>query len=192
MVSNVLSTTLQIVLFRAGPQDFPHLPQWTRTICVAGATPVFLVYSMALAPTMALVMAAATVLGMAMVTRGLLRARGLGDRFTQTFHTLLCSNALLTALMVLPFAQVAPVLAQIAADPNALQGPEPPSLPGGPILIMNILNIWNFIVTAHVFRHATGTSFGLGLLFALLAAAVVLGTVLIFGTLFGALVGSPS
>lgn len=190
MLANLFSVTLQVLLFRAGPQDFPYLPQWTRTICVIGGTPVFLVYSMALAPAMALVMAAATVLGMALVTRGILRARKLEARFTQTLHTLLCAGGLITLMMVPAFAQVAPKLAEIAANPEAF-GPDapPPDLPQGPVLIMNLLNIWNFLVSAHVFRQAANSGFGLGLLFALLAAAVILGTVLMLGSLFGAVLG---
>lgn len=189
MLANLFSATLQVLLFRAGPQDFPYLPQWTRTVCVLGGTPVFMVYAMALAPAMALVMAAATVLGAALVTRGILRARKLEARFTQTLHTLLCAGGLITLLMVPAFAQVAPKLAEIAANPEAYGPDNPPELPQGPVLIMNLLNVWNFLVTAHVFRHAANCGFGLGLLFALLAAAVILGTVLMFGSLFGAVLG---
>lgn len=192
MLSNVFSATLQVVLFRGGPQDFPFLPNQMATLCVLGGTPVFLVYSMALSPLLAGVMAAATVLGLMMATRGLLKARGMEARFTQTYHTLLCASGFLTLLMAPAFAQVAPKLAEIAANPEALQGPEPPQLPGGPVLIMNLLNIWNFLVTAHVFRHACNTGFALGLLFALLAAAVVLGTVLVAGMVFGALLGATA
>jgi hypothetical protein len=190
MLATLFSVTLQVLLFRAGPQDFPYLPQWTRTFCVLGATPVFMVYALALAPAMALVMAAATVLGMALVTRGILRARKLDARFTQTLHTLLCTGGFITLLMVPAFAQVAPKIAEIAANPEAF-GPDapPPELPQGPVLIMNLLNVWNFLVTAQVFRHAANSGFGMGLLFALLAAAVILGTVLMFGSLFGALLG---
>ncbi|ULQ47083.1 hypothetical protein JN531_002075 [Flagellatimonas centrodinii] len=192
MFAQALSVTLKVLLFRAGPQDFPFLPQWTRTVCVLGATPVFFVYALALAPTLALIMATATVVGMALATRGILRVRKVEDRFTQTFQTLLCANAVLTALMAIPFAQVAPILLELAADPELATGAmAAPDLPGGPVLLMNLLNVWNFVVSAHIFRHATNSGFGAGLLWAFAVVAVTMTCVLVFGTLVGSLlVGS--
>ncbi len=192
MIAQAFSATLKIVLFRAGPQDFPFLPQWTRTICVIGATPVFFVYALALSPALALIMATATVVGVALATRVILRVRNMEARFIQTFQTLLCTSALLTALMAIPFSQVAPQLVELASDPEAMAAGTPPDLPGGAVLVMNLLNIWNFLVTAHVFRHATNSGMAMGLVWAFAAAAVMLASVLLFGSLLGALVvGSP-
>ena len=188
MIAQALSTTLKIILFRAGPQDFPFLPQWTRTICVIGATPVFFVYALALSPTLALIMASATVVGVALATRMILRVRSLEARFTQTFQTLLCTSEVLTALMAIPFSQVAPQLVELASDPEAMAAGAQPDLPGGPVLLMNLLNIWNFLVTAHVFRQATNSGMAMGLVWAFAAAAVMLACVLLFGSLLGALV----
>ena len=90
------------------------------SICVIGATPVFFVYALALSPTLALIMASATVVGVALATRMILRVRSLEARFTQTFQTLLCTSAVLTALMAIPFSQVAPQLVELASDPEAM------------------------------------------------------------------------
>ncbi len=184
MSVNVLARTLDLVLFRTGPQDFPFMPTRHVMVGVAGGAPVFMVYSLALNPIIALSMALGTVLGIFLATRLILRWRKLEARFTQTAHSLLCASALLTILMILPFSQIAPALTAFAADP---ENATPPDIPTMPVLIMNLLNAWNFLITANIFRHATGSGFGMGLLYSLMSSAVVLGLVLTFGSLLGAM-----
>ncbi|MFP5358703.1 MAG: hypothetical protein ACLGHI_09650 [Gammaproteobacteria bacterium] len=189
MFQQIARCTFLLLTFRAGPQDLPYLPQYTYRFCLAGGIPVFMVYSMALPPGLALVMAASTVLGMGLVTYLILRLRGLEPRFTQTFHALLASNGLLTLLMVPPFALVAPQIIELASNPDLLQDPQAARLPGGPVFLMNLLNLWNFAVTAGIFRHAANVAFGWGILLALLAAFSVLMVVLMLGILGGSLLG---
>lgn len=189
MLQQIARCTFQLLTFRAGPQDLPYLPQYGGRLCLLGALPVFMVYSMALPAGLALLMAASTVFGMGLVTYLILRLRRLEPRFTQTFHSLLLSNGLLTLLMVPAFAMVAPQVIELASNPDLLQDPEAARLPGGPVFLMNLLNLWNFAVTANIFRHATNVAFGWGVLLALLAAFSVLMVVLLLGTLGGSLLG---
>ena len=73
---------------------------------------------------------------------------------------------------------------ELAANPEA---PVPTDIPGLPVMIMNVLNIWNFLITANVYRHATDRGFAMGLLYSLMSSGVVLATVLSFGLLLGGL-----
>jgi hypothetical protein len=184
MSVNVLGKTFELALLRAGPQDFPFMPNRHVMFGVVAGTPVFMVYSLALSPVIALSMALGTVLGIFLATRLILRWRKLDGRFAQTAHALMCTNALLTVLMILPFSQIAPLLSELAANPEA---PVPTDIPGLPVMIMNVLNIWNFLITANVYRHATDRGFAMGLLYSLLSSGVVLATVLSFGLLLGGL-----
>lgn len=184
MSVNVLRRTLDLVLFRAGPQEFPFMPGRHVTLGAVGGTPVFMVYSLALNPIIALSMALGTVLGIFLATRLILRWRQLDARFTQTAHALLCSSAFMTLLMILPFSQIAPILSEMAADPEAAT---PPDIPAIPVLVMNVLNAWNFLITANVYRHATDRGFAMGLLYSLLSSGMVLATVLGFGLVLGSL-----
>ena len=184
MSVNVLGKTFELALLRAGPQDFPFMPNRHALFGVVGGTPVFMVYSLALSPVIALSMALGTVLGIFLATRLILRWRKLDGRFAQTAHGLMCTNALLTVLMILPFSQIAPLLSELAANPEA---PVPTDIPGLPVMIMNVLNIWNFLITANVYRHATDRGFAMGLLYSLMSSGVVLATVLSFGLLLGGL-----
>ncbi len=127
--------------------------------------------------------------GMALVARALLRARDLLNRFHQTFAALMLTTALLTLMLAPLFAQIAPVLREIAADPQLLEKPEALQLPGGTAFLMNLLNIWNFAVTASIFRQSANVNLWVGLLVTLLAAFMVLMLVAFAGSLAAALFG---
>ena len=83
MSVNVLGKTFELALLRAGPQDFPFMPNRHALFGVVGGTPVFMVYSLALSPVIALSMALGTVLGIFLATRLILRWRQLDARFTR-------------------------------------------------------------------------------------------------------------
>jgi hypothetical protein len=189
MLASILSRTFDLVMFRAGPQDFPFLAGRHATIAVVAGSPIFMVYSMALTPLVALAMAAGSVLGVFLAAKLILRWRKLDARFTQTAHAQLAVTAFLTALMILPFAQIAPLLAEMAANPGM---ETPPDVPAGPVLIMNALNLWGFMVTANIYRHATDSGFAMGLLYSLTNTAVVLATVLMLGSVLGAVAPGPA
>src|SRR3546814_15048117 len=81
--------------------------------------------------------------GMALATRAILRTRQLDARYHQTFAALLATNAALTFLLVPFFAQIAPMLRELASHPEMLEHPESVKLPPGIAFIMNALNLWS-------------------------------------------------
>src|SRR3546814_14647424 len=87
----------------------------------------------------ALVMAITMVGGMALATRAILRTRQLDARYHQTFAALLATNAALTFLLVPFFAQIAPMLRELASHPEMLEHPESVKLRPGMAFIMNAL-----------------------------------------------------
>jgi len=190
MFAQVLAVTLRILGFRAGPQDFPFEPRLTTPLMLFAGLANFLVFAQVLPVASALAMAAAMIGGTALVTRSVLRARDLASRFNQTFNALLATAAVLTLLLLPLFAQVAPALREIAAKPELLEQPDALQLPQGVVFAMNLLNFWNFAVTAHIFRHAANVQLWVGVIIALIIAFVVLFFVAFAGTFVGALFGA--
>ncbi|WP_420465144.1 hypothetical protein [Panacagrimonas sp.] len=189
MFQSVLNATVNLLLFRIGPQDFPFDINLTRVLVPAAALANYAVLVMAVNPVVAAAMSIAVVMGTAMAAHLILRARKLEARFTQTYHAMLAVSTLLTLGLVLPFSQIAPELEKLAQNPEALETASL-DIPGWAALTMNALNIWNFVVNAHILRHAAGMGIGGGLLLALLVAFGVLMFVLFFATLAGMLVGA--
>lgn len=186
-----MMAALRILAFRAGPQDFPFSPQLMQMLAPLAMAANYLVFVQVLPWGMSAAMAFAMVGGMGMVTGTLLRSRGHAPRFVQTFSALLATNALLTLMLVPAFIQIAPKLMELANNPELMNKPEQLNMPQGPVFLMNLLNIWNFAVTAAIFRHAAQISMGFSLLVAILAALVVAFTVVVFGSLAGAVFGVP-
>lgn len=189
MLSQMIKVTCRILVFRAGPQDLPYAPRYTAALVLFGAVANVAVFLQMLAPPIALAMAAGMVGGVALVTRSVLAARHMQNRYSQTFQAMLATGAVLTLLLVPPFAQIAPFLQQVAANPELLEHPETLNMPQGPVLLINLLNIWNFAVTAHIFRHAVEVRLAWGVLIALVAAFAVLFVVAFAGTLAGGIAG---
>lgn len=189
MFAQVFAVTLRILGFRAGPQDFPYDPRLTAPLALLAVAANFLIFVQVLPAPSSAAMAAAMVGGTALVARSVLRARGLLGRFTQTFNALMATAALLTLLLLPLFAQVAPALREIAAQPELLENPDALKLPQGVVFLMNLLNFWNFAVTAHILRHAANVQLWVGILIALIIAFVVLFFVAFAGTFVGALFG---
>ena len=190
MIGNALRLTLHILLFRAGPQDFPFDPLLTRFLLPFGVLANYAVFAMVLPPGLAVAMAAAMIGGVAIATRLILRARQLDGRFMQTWHSLLACTGTLTLLLIPPFAQIAPEFSRLAENPELAAQNNPVQLPAGPSFIMNILNVWNFAVTAHIYRHAANVNLWIGALLALLVAISTLMFVVFFGSLAGVLLGA--
>lgn len=187
MFQQALQTTFRILAFRAGPEDMPYSADLTRVLLPAAVVANFWVFSMALPLAMAVAMAFAMVGGMALATHGLLRARGLQARYQQTFSALLAVNALLTLLLIPPFSQVAPAILEAAKNPELLQDPEQLKLPQGAVLLMNLLNFWNFGVNAHILRNAMNVNLLVGILLTLVMMFIALFAVLFGGSLAASL-----
>ncbi|HEY9545863.1 MAG TPA: hypothetical protein VIR56_07640 [Solimonas sp.] len=190
MLASLFSATLRILFFRAGPQDFPYDPRLTAPLAVSAGLANGLMFMQVLPIGAALVMAITMVGGMALATRAILRTRQLDARYHQTFAALLATNAALTFLLVPFFAQIAPMLRELASHPEMLEHPESVKLPPGIAFIMNALNLWSFAVTASIFRHAANVSMALGLLIALVIAVGLLFFVAFAGSFAGMLFGA--
>lgn len=190
MFAQVFAVTLRILGFRAGPQDFPYDPRLTAPLALLAGLANFLVFVQVLPMASSAAMAAAMVGGTALVTRSVLRARGLLERYNQTFNALLATAAVLTLLLLPLFSQVAPMLREIAVKPELLEQPDALQLPQGIVFAMNLLNFWNFAVTAYIFRHAANVQLWVGVLIALIIAFVVLFFVAFAGSIAGALFGT--
>ncbi|MBI3170980.1 MAG: hypothetical protein HYZ32_00110 [Hydrocarboniphaga effusa] len=189
MFAQVIAVTFRILGFRAGPQDFPYDPKLTWPLAATAAAANFLIFVQVLPIASSVALAAAMVGGTALVTHSVLRARALLSRFNQTLNALLATTALLTLMLLPLFAQVAPALREIAAQPELLENPDALKLPQGAVFLMNLLNFWNFAVTAHILRHAANVQLWIGIVIALIIAFVALFLVAFAGTFAGALFG---
>ena len=191
MFSEALNAALRILFFRAGPQDFPYNSGVRPLLLVLAVAANTLMFAQVLPKSMAVGLSLAMVGGMALVVRWTLRLRNLSNRFQQTFDALLATTLLLTLAMLPAFSQVAPQLLDLTKHPELLQNPDAVKLPAMPVLFMNLLNMWNFAVTAHIFRHAAGVNLFVGFVIAFVAASIMLLVGVMGGTLTGALFGVP-
>ena len=174
MLNPIVAATLRILLFRAGPQDFPHAPQLVATMPALAASAYFAVFVLTIPPGAAAALALVSVGALALVTHSLLSARRLVNRFQQTFHALLATGLVLTLASIPPAVALAPVLKRVAANPELLQQPGAVQIPAAASLLIIVLNLWNFAVYAHIFRHAADTRPAVGVLIALFVALSVL------------------
>lgn len=174
MFNQAARVALRILLFRAGPQDFPHAPQLVLPLPAIATAAYFAVFVTLLPAGVSLVIALASVGALALVTHSLLSARSRAARFQQTFHALLATGTVLTLASIPAMSALAPALQQIAANPELLKQPGAVQTPAAASLLLNALNLWNLAVYAHIFRHATETRLWTGLLMALFVAFSVL------------------
>lgn len=189
MFASAFAATLRILFFRAGPQDFPHSSQLTPWAIGLALLANLSVFAQAMPLPLAAVMGGAMIAGMALATRIVLRARQMDARYNQTFNALLFTSACLTLLLAPPFAAVAPLLKEMAAKPELFEQPDQLKFPQGPVFLMNLLNFWNFAVTANIYRHATNTHLAVGVFIALVVALSVMFFVVLASSLIGGLLG---
>lgn len=182
MLSSNAAIVLRIMLFRAGPQDLPYSAALTRLVVPATIAALFLQYRLTLPTLQAAVHALAAVAVVAAYTHLLLQARGLLNRLQQTLNSLYITGSAMTLLLLPMLSALAPHMLRIAENPELARS-EP--LPGIPALAVVALSVWNFLISAHIYRHALDTRFGVGALVALLGVIV---TISIAGAL-SALVG---
>ena len=169
MSNQALATVLRILLFRAGPQDFPYSVATTRAIVPLTVLVWSLQYRLTLPIAQAIVQALASLAVLAAFSYVLLQKRGLLNRLRQTLDSLYLSDALLTLLLLPPLSLIAPQMIRIADNPELARS-EP--LPALPALAVMTVSLWNFLVSAHIYRHALNTHFGVGALTSLLATLV--------------------
>lgn len=190
MFRTVLIATLNLLLFRIGPQEFPYEPRLTGVLAPTAALVQYAISMMVMPPGLAAASALATIMGLAIATHMLLRARHVEARFMQTYHSLLAVNSLLTLATWLPFGELAPELMKISRNPAVTDTGVNIQLPNGPLFLMFALVIWNFIANANIFRHSANLSVGVGLFVALLVSVGVQMFVLFFASAALAIFGS--
>lgn len=189
MLASLFNVTLRALILRAGPQDFPFDPRLTAPLALFAGAANAAMFAQVLPLGSAVAMAAALVAGLALITRTLLRMRKLEARAQQTLAALLATNALLTLALVPLFMQVAPVFKLIAENPALLEQPDAVKMPQGIAFVMNVLNLWSFVVTASIFRHAANVSLGIGFLLAFVSALSLLMFVGVAGSIAGVIFG---
>ena len=182
MPNQIAATALRILLFRAGPQDFPYSETLSRAIVPLTALVWFLQYRLTLPLVQALVQAMASLAVLASFSYVVLQKRGLLNRLRQTLDSLFLTDAALTVVLLPPLSVLAPHMLRIADNPE-LAKTEP--LPALPALAVIALSLWNFLVSAHIYRHALNTGFGMGSLAALMAAVVTVSVASAVGALLG-------
>lgn len=182
MLTQAAAVALRIALFRAGPQDLPFAPQLTRATVPLAVAAAFLHYRLTRPEIAAVVHALAWVAALALFTHLVLQSRGLVNRFRQTFDSLLLVDSAMTVLMLPALAALAPHMARIAENPEAQQTVPLPALP---LLAVLVMSLWNFLVSAHIYRNALDAPPGVGALVALLGVIV---TVSLAGAV-GAMIG---
>lgn len=190
MLSQVVNVTLRMMIFRAGPQDLPFAPAMTRVLIVVAVLANAALASITLSPGLGLLSAIGAIFGLSVATRSLLRLRKLDNRYQQTFHALLTTGIAFAVLMYVPMSQLMPQIMKIAQNPALMEkGPNAVDLPGFAVLSFDLLVIWNFMVTAHIYRHAAGLRLAAGMLVAILVSVSLLMFVGMTTSVFGALLG---
>ncbi len=146
-----LTLLFKICLFRKGPQDIPHSQQLLRLSTIAYVLVSYLVIQISAEGLRIPLQIAAELLitfGFAALILGL---AGKFQRFTQTTTTFLSTDALISIFAM-------PIIATLNLDASNILA----------IFAMLALMIWNWLITAHIIRHALDKSFSFALGIALL------------------------
>lgn len=185
-----ISVTLRILFFRAGPQDLPFWPQATVGVAAAAVGANYLAFVQAVPGWLSLLLGLIAVGTLVQITRAVLRGRGLESRSAQTLQALLGTTTLLTLALIPVTRELGPVLSQIAADPTLIEKPGAVVIPMGALWTALLLNIWNFAVTAFIFRHAVNLKMGGSLVLTLVLVLTVSLVVNIAGQVLAGLTGA--
>lgn len=188
MLNQIAAVTLRLLLFRAGPQDFPYSPQMAYTMPAVTACAYVAFWAIILPPGPAIAIAVAGVGSLALVTHSLLSARGVANRFLQTYHALLATTGALTLLLTLPALALAPALREIIANPDLLKQPDRVQVSGAASYMVNAIELWAFAVYAHILRQATDARLLVGILVALFAVFSVILLTMVAAALIAPLV----
>jgi hypothetical protein len=211
MLPQAFWTSLRILFFRSGPEDFPYDPGRSLSIaCIAFGLLANAALAMAMGelavrmhavtiPTtvvLAIAVAVASVLAMGLFTRLALQVRQLDNRYQQTFNALLMTSSILSLALVPLVHLLAPLMPiaqelneKLAANPGLAQDPDTLSaLPGWSVLLMLVmpwLVVWQFAVTSFIYRRAANVRTGGGILIALLCVFSIASFKALFAALFG-------
>jgi hypothetical protein len=169
MLQKLPSAIVNLMLFRQGPQDFPWDGRIHPGLVMLAGLAIALRLALAMPIGVAAVTAMAYVGALATGARIVLRTRRLDNRFQQTYHALVATMGAFNLMMLWPFAEIAPALAQLmtAAEAGKSTADVHVDLPMASVGLIAFLEIWSLAVWAWIFRHAADVSAGSGLFIAL-------------------------
>jgi hypothetical protein len=173
MLTDAAWRTLQILLFRAGPQDFPYSVTLTRALSMACAVAIALLLQMLVPGAIALLLGMVATGVVAIVTRTLLTARKLENRFHQTCGALMGVGIVYSLLMLPILMQTAPEFLKIVNDPAVVQrmqeGQAPQiAVPMSVAFGWDVIFFWSIAVAANVYRQAANVNALVAILIVLL------------------------
>jgi len=169
MVANAAWRTLQILVFQAGPQDFPYSPQLSRVLAALCAIASALLLRILVPTPVAIAVAIVSVAVVASLSQALLNLRKLPNRFDQTFGALMATG-IAFCIITLPVAwQSAPEFLRVMNDPTLLErsrtgGMPEIQVPMSVALGWDIVFFWSIAVFANIFRQAADFSAAAGVL----------------------------
>ena len=202
MLAQAFQTTLQILLFRAGPEDFPYAEDGRYdTACrVLGVVATAVLFGLVQPLPLAVLDGVVATLVVGLYVKLVLRIRGLEAREQQTRNALLASGSLLMLALALPMAAVMPQMQQFletmaAAQRDAASGAAPKEIapeqmPQVPVLIglaIDLLGLWFAAGATHVLSRATGIPRFAAAMMALLMIGNVMVAMVIAGNLLSAI-----
>jgi hypothetical protein len=173
MMTEAVKATGRILLFRAGPEDFPFdTGTLLLRLCIVFGLIANAAFALVMMPALPALVSSAVVVGaLALSTRWVLRMRKLDNRFQQTFNALLLTTSFHTLLLTPLFAQMAPQMRAwfeaVEQHPDVPQA-WPQDIPTGVSLLFDAIFIWMVSVTLSIYRRAFNVgwagSIGAGLL----------------------------
>ncbi|HWY26254.1 MAG TPA: hypothetical protein VNX47_15120 [Nevskia sp.] len=206
MLPQAFWISLRVLFFRSGPEDLPYDNGRVLSFaCIAfgilansavamvSAQGALETHTLKAMPPFAyiLVVGVAAVLAMGLFTRIALQARQLNNRFQQTFNALLMTSSILSLVMV-PLMQLIipllPLFEKLQAHPELANDPAiVAAVPASSLLLtfpLFCLLIWQFAVTAFIYRRAANVRTGGGILIALLCVFSIASFKSLFSLLF--------
>ena len=141
-----LKLLLNVCLFRKGPQEIPHSIQFLRLSTIVYALISYLLILQSTDSLNALLQLATELIIIFGFATLILSLANKLKRFVQTTSTLLGTDALISTFAI-------PILATLHQDSSNMSA----------IMTMLALMIWNWLVTAHIIRHALDKSFSFAL-----------------------------
>jgi hypothetical protein len=165
MFTQAFWISLRILIFRAGPQDFPF--DTGRRLIAACAGFALLANAVTFlfvaTPAEAIVSALLNIGLMALLTWLTLSSMKLQNRFQQTFNALAVTTSILTLLMLPLLAKVVPVwmtvMDRLAKNPELMSHPEDlpevQAISTASFWLLLVL-LWQLLVTAYIFFKAAG------------------------------------
>lgn len=199
MFNQALHATIQILLFRQGPEDFPYATDGRLdTACTAlGIIATALLFGIVQPLPLALFDGVVATLVVSLYVRLVLRLRGLEARQQQTRNALLATGSLLLLMLWLPMSMVMPVMTEfmnaMAAGPGtappAITADQLPQVPVVPGLLLDLMALWFAASATHVLRRATGIARFAAAMMALLLISNVMVAMMIAGNLLSLILG---